>query len=59
MQMKSNETVLSRELMKKERVHSLGDAGRLDSWKDIGLYLNRNVRTHYCPAKFRAVSLTY
>lgn len=31
--------------MKKERVHSLGDAGRLDSWKDIGLYLNRNVRT--------------
>jgi len=41
----NKETDAPREKIGEGRAHPVGNAGRLDSWKDISLYLNRNIRT--------------
>jgi len=43
--MKITTTATPLESMNKERTLSFDNADRLDSWKEIGCYLNRNVRT--------------
>jgi len=43
--MKIITTVAPLESMKKERSFPFDNANRLDSWKEIACYLNRNVRT--------------
>ena len=43
--MKITTTATRLESMNKERNFSLENADRLDSWKEIACYLNRNVRT--------------
>ena len=45
MEMTNTETLTPREMRKRACNLSVENVGRLDSWKEIALYVNRNVRT--------------
>jgi hypothetical protein len=51
--MKIITTAIPLEAMNKERNFSVENADRLDSWKEIACYLNRNVRNRAAMGSFR------